>query len=90
MAGALRRATGAMLAMDLNDRFGGAVPYLMGFARSLGGLYHLRAAAVGDAPRVALARVYIDRLLPEAGGLLAQAQQGAAGLYDLSPDDLSA
>ena len=90
MAEALRRATAAMLAMDLNDRFGGAVPYLMGFARSLGGLYHLRAAAGGDATRVALARVYIDRLLPEAGGLLAQAQQGAAGLYDLSPDDLSA
>ena len=90
MAEALRRATAAMLAMDLNDRFGGAVPYLMGFARSLGGLYHLRASAGGDAPRVALARVYIDRLLPEAGGLLAQAQQGAAGLYDLSPDDLSA
>jgi alkylation response protein AidB-like acyl-CoA dehydrogenase len=30
MAGALRAATADMLARDLNDRFGGAVPYLMG------------------------------------------------------------
>ena len=90
MAGRLRDATAAMLAMDLNDRFGGAVPYLMGFARVLGALYHLRAAQAGDAARGALARFYIDRLLPEAHGLFAQAGQGAAGLYDLSPDDLAA
>ena len=44
MAGQLRVATDAMLGMDLNDRFGGAVPYLMGFARVLGAIYHLRAA----------------------------------------------
>ena len=90
MAGRLREATAAMLAMDLNDRFGGAVPYLMGFARVLGALYHLRAAVAGDAGRGALARFYIDRLLPEAHGLFAQAGQGATGLYDLSPDDLAA
>jgi alkylation response protein AidB-like acyl-CoA dehydrogenase len=90
MAGALRDATQAMLAMDLNDRFGGAVPYMMGFARVLGALYHLRAAQAGAGPRAALARFYIDRLLPEAQGLFAQAGQGASGLYDLSPDDLAA
>lgn len=90
MAVQLRAATDAMLAMDLNDRFGGAVPYLMGFARVLGGLYHLRAARAGDARRVALARFYIDRLLPEAAGLFAQAGHGAAGLYDLSADELIA
>jgi len=90
MAGALRDATTAMLAMELNDRFGGAVPYLMGFARVLGALYHLRAAKAGGNARKALARFYITRLLPEAHGLFAQAGQGAAGLYDLSPDDLAA
>jgi alkylation response protein AidB-like acyl-CoA dehydrogenase len=90
MAGDLRAATGAMLAMGQNDRFGGAVPYLMGFARVLGGLYHLRAARSGEGPRIALARVYLDRLLPEAAGLFAQARHGAAGLYDLSPEDLGA
>jgi alkylation response protein AidB-like acyl-CoA dehydrogenase len=90
MAASLRAATAAMLAMDLNDRFGGAMPYLMGFARVLGALYHLRAAAAGDRARGALARFYIDRLLPEAQGSFAQAGQGASGLYDLSPDDLAA
>lgn len=90
MAGDLRAVTGAILAMGQNDRYGGAVPYLMGFARVLGGLYHLRAARTGDAARVALARFYLDRLLPEAAGLFAQARHGAAGLYDLSPEDLGA
>ncbi len=90
MAGALREATEAMLAKEFNDRFGGAVPYLMGFARVLGALYHLRAAQAGNGTRKSLARFYITRLLPEAHGLFAQAGEGAAGLYDLSPDDLAA
>ncbi|NKX43259.1 acyl-CoA dehydrogenase family protein [Roseicyclus persicicus] len=89
MAAALRAATGDMLGRELNDRFGGAVPYMMGFARVMGALYHLRAARAGSA-RAALARFYITRLLPEAHGLFAQARQGAADLYDLSPDDLAA
>jgi hypothetical protein len=79
-----------MLGMEINDRFGGAVPYLMGFARVLGAIYHLRAAQSGAARRVALARFYIDRLLPEAAGLFAQAGHGAKGLYDLSAEDLCA
>jgi acyl-CoA dehydrogenase len=90
MAGQLRISTDAMLGMEINDRFGGAVPYLMGFARVLGAIYHLRAAQSGAARRVALARFYIDRLLPEAAGLFAQAGQGAKGLYDLSAEDLCA
>ncbi|WP_416914619.1 MAG: acyl-CoA dehydrogenase [Roseicyclus sp.] len=90
MAQGLRDVTGALLAMEMNARFGGSVPYLMGFARVLGAVYHLRAAAAGDAARGALARFYIDRLLPEAQGLFAQARQGASGLYDLSPEDLAA
>ncbi|WP_213684392.1 acyl-CoA dehydrogenase [Roseicyclus sp.] len=90
MAGQLRVATDAMVGMELNDRFGGAVPYLMGFARVLGAIYHLRAAQSGAARRMALARFYIDRLLPEAAGLFAQAGHGAKGLYDLSAEDLCA
>ncbi|MCT4682753.1 MAG: acyl-CoA dehydrogenase, partial [Roseicyclus sp.] len=90
MAGALRAATEDMLARDLNDRFGGAVPYLMGFARVMGALYHLRAASAGDRTRAALARFYIARLLPEAHGLFAQARAGAAELYTLSADELAA
>lgn len=90
MAAQLRSATEAMLAMELNDRFGGAVPYLMGFARVLGALYHLRAARTGDGRRVVLARFYIDRLMPEAAAAFTQAGHGAAGLYDLSVEDLIA
>ncbi len=88
MVGAMRKTTGAMLALDMNDRFGGAVPYLMALARVLGAGYHAKAA-VADAARAPLARFYITRLLPEAQGHMAQAVCGAAGLYDLSPDDLA-
>ena len=90
MAGQLRVTTDAMLGMDLNDRFGGAVPYLMGFARVLGAIYHLRAAQSGGVRPMALARFYLDRLLPEAAGHFAQAGHGAKGLYDLSAEDLCA
>ena len=78
---------------DMNDRFAGAVPYLRAFARVLGGHFHL-AAALGDpgnpgGARQKLARFYITRMLPEHAGLLAHAQAGAAGLYDLSIGDLA-
>jgi 3-(methylsulfanyl)propanoyl-CoA dehydrogenase len=69
---------------DMNDRFAGAVPYLRAFARVLGGHYHLAAAmAEPKGTRMQLARFYINRLLPEHAGLLAQAQCGADGLYGL-------
>src|SRR3989338_7591677 len=51
----LREATEALVAQDMNDRFAGAVPYLRGFARILGGHFHL-AAALADPDRAALAR----------------------------------
>ena len=77
---------------DLNDRFAGAVPYLMGFARVLGAHYHLRAAMAegGDGPRTRLARFYIDRLLPEHVGHLAHATCGSADLYAFTTEDLTA
>ena len=87
----LRETTEWLVGEDLNQRFAGAVPYLRAVARVLGGHYHLTAAmAAGDGPRVALARFYIDRLLPEHTSLLAQVRVGEDGLYDLSPDDLAA
>ncbi|MDX2484732.1 MAG: acyl-CoA dehydrogenase, partial [Pseudodonghicola sp.] len=87
----LREATEWLVAQDeMNDRFAGAVPYLKAFARVLGGHYHLSAAMTEkDGPRVALARFYIDRMLPEHGALLAHAQAGAEGLYALGIDDLA-
>jgi acyl-CoA dehydrogenase len=88
-AEALREATEALLAQDLNDRFAGAVPYLRAFARVLGGHYHLTAAQA-DPARLALARVAIRRLMPEHVACLAQMREGAADLYALSAADLAA
>ena len=88
-AEALREATETLLAQPLNDRFSGAVPYLRGFARVLGGHAHLKAA-LADPAREALARVMIRRLMPEHLALFAQAREGAAGLYALSHEDLAA
>ncbi|MCH2094826.1 MAG: acyl-CoA dehydrogenase [Rhodobacteraceae bacterium] len=88
----LREATEWLVSQsDLQMRFAGAVPYLMGFARVLGGYFHLRAAMQDkDGARARLARFYISRLLPEHGSLLAQAQAGASDLFALTVDDLSA
>ncbi len=82
-------ATKRMLDLPLNDRFAGAVPYLMGLARLLGGLYHLRAAQA-DPERRGLAHIYLARCLPQVQADMAQAVLGAADLYAISPDDLAA
>ncbi len=88
-AEALREATEALVAMDLNDRFAGAVPYLRSFALVLGGHAHLKAMQA-DPAREALARMMIRRLLPEHVALLAQARDGAAGLYAVGAEVLAA
>lgn len=76
---------------DMNTRFAGAVPYLHAFARVLGGHFHLKAAlAAPDGPRFKLARYYINALLPECTGLLAQAQNGADDIYAMDVDELVA
>ena len=88
----LREATEALLGMEPNARFGAALPYLRGFARVLGGHFHLRAALAegGAGPRTALARVFIGRLLPEHAAHLTHLRAGAEDLYALSPEDLQA
>ena len=76
----------------MNDRFAGSVAYLRLFARCLGGYYHLCAAHREGAsgPRSKLARVYMQRLLPEHVGLAEHVRSGAQDLYDLSVEDLVA
>ncbi len=76
---------------DMQDRFAGAVPFLMGFARVLGAHMHLKAAIAegGNGARTELARFHINRLLPEHTAQFTQARAGAAGLYALSPEDLA-
>ena len=87
----LRETTDWMLKQkDFNNRFAGGVPYLRAFARVLGAYYHLRAAFFdeNEGQRIRLARFYINSLLPEHIGLLAQATQGADDLYAVKLDDL--
>ena len=88
----LRETTEWMVSRDaMNDRFAGSVPYLRAFARVLGGWLHLKAAlADRGGARERLARLYIERMLPEHAGLLAHAQAGAQDLYSLSAEDLAA
>lgn len=91
-AEALRDATEGLIKAEMNDRFAGAVPYLRAFALVLGGHFHLKAALAegGAGKRTALARVAIRRVMPAYAAALAEAREGAAGLYALSPDDLAA
>ncbi len=88
-AESLREATEWLLTRAPNDRFAGAVPYLRAFARVLGSDAHLRAA-LADEARLPLARIAIRRLLPEYQGLLAEAREGADGLYAVTVADLAA
>jgi hypothetical protein len=83
----LAEATGWMAAAAPADRFAGAVPYLRGFALTLGGHYLLRAAlAEGDAgPRAALADVHLRHLLPQVAGHCEAATGGVATLYAWEP-----
>ncbi|MFD2740224.1 acyl-CoA dehydrogenase [Sulfitobacter aestuarii] len=88
----LREATEWLVSQDnLNTRFAGAVPYLRGFARVLGGHLHLKAAmADRGGAREKLARFYIQRLLPEHVGLLTHAQAGETELFAMSAEELAA
>ncbi|WP_298362182.1 acyl-CoA dehydrogenase [uncultured Litoreibacter sp.] len=88
----LRETTEWLVEQDMNDRFAGSVAYLKLFARCLGGYYHLCAAhrAGEDGVRGRMARIYIQRLLPEHVGLAEHVRQGAADLYALSVEDLVA
>ncbi|MFZ7093326.1 acyl-CoA dehydrogenase [Primorskyibacter sp. 2E233] len=86
----LRETIEVLVSMDMSQRFAGAVPFLRGFARVLGGHYHLRAAmARPDGPHARIARFYITRLLPEHAGLFSHAKAGDSELMAISPDDLA-
>ena len=85
----LREATQAMLERGIEERFGAATPYLMGFARVLGAHYHLRAALAGGAGHKALARVFFARVLPRFHGDLAEAQAGLDDLMALGQGQLA-
>ena len=77
---------------DINDRFAGAMPYLMAFAHVLGGHFHLKAALAeeNEGPRTRLARFFIRQVMPAHDAFLAAAREGAAPLYAFAPEDFSA
>ncbi len=89
-AESLRETTEWLIEQDMTDRFAGAVPYLRAFARVLGGHVHLTSAMKDDASRVRLATFYINSMLPEFAGLLAQVREGADDLMAITADDLVA
>ena len=87
---ALRAATEWMLGQGMEARAAGATAYLRAFARVLGADMHLRAAASGEGARVALARVYLDQMLPEYAAHLAAMRADPAAYMDLTPEDMTA
>jgi alkylation response protein AidB-like acyl-CoA dehydrogenase len=93
----LREAVEWLVAQsDMTTRFAGSVPFLRAFARVLGAHYHVKAAVAesesgqANGPRVKLARLYVNRLLPEHATLLMQAMAGADDLYAMSAAELCA
>ncbi|MCI4663450.1 MAG: acyl-CoA dehydrogenase [Neomegalonema sp.] len=87
--GAARETTRWMLEAAPNDRAAGGVDYLRLLSLTFGGMYLLRAAKGGDPRRVALARSFAARRLPEVKALAVRATQGAEDLYALDAQTLS-
>jgi len=94
-AEAAERATGWMLAAEPNDRAAGATPYLRLMALALGAHYLGRGALVARgeadaATRLALAQFFATQIAPQCNALERAATQGAAPLYALDAEALSA
>jgi alkylation response protein AidB-like acyl-CoA dehydrogenase len=87
----VRETSEWMPAAEMTDRAAGASAFLRALARVLGGHYHLRTAMADPAgPRARLARVFMDRVLPDHEVLCQRARAGAGPLYALSVADLVA
>ena len=95
-AEAARDATDWMLAApDQNDRDAGGTPYLRLMALALGAHYLGRGAlaargTAGAEARLALARFFATQIAPQTGALAQAAMQGAAPLYALDAEALTA
>ena len=82
---------------SLDDKLAGSVPFCTMFAVAVSGwqlLKQLQAVAAGASPELATtkpvtARFFLDRIVPEARGLMASSMAGAASLYALSADQLA-
>lgn len=85
----LRQATDWMIKAEMNDRFAGATSYLRAFALGLGAHYLTKASAA-DPTRKPLSDFYTAHFSPQVAALSATAMAGAADLYALSPEQMSA
>ncbi len=78
---------------SIDDRLAGSVPFCTMLAVAVAGwqlLLQLQSFD-GDPPRAKAAsvRFFLDRIVPEAGGLTASATAGAGGLYAVSAEELA-
>ncbi|MEM7060908.1 MAG: acyl-CoA dehydrogenase family protein [Pseudomonadota bacterium] len=91
-ASALSEATEWMLAApEINDRFAGATPFLKAWGITLGGHYLLKGVLADPSEeRLAMARFFLHQILPRAIADCSAATQGAAPLYALDADVLTA
>lgn len=82
---------------SLDDKLAGSVPFCTMFAVAVSGwqlLKQARAVADGASPELAASkpvtvRFFLDRIVPEARGLMPSAMAGAASLYELSAAQLA-
>ena len=100
---AVERTIGWMNAHGPDDRLAGSAPLLDMMAVATAGALLARQAKVADdrltsgegdpaflRSKIAVARFFLDRIVPEAAGKEAAACAGAEGLYALSAEDLAA
>ncbi len=79
---------------DADDRLAASYPFLTMLSVAVSGwLLEREAAAVGDGAfgraKQAVARFYLDQIVPEAMGLRAAATASAAALYALDAEELA-
>ncbi len=82
---------------SLDDRLAGSVPFCTMMAVAVSGWQlskQAQAVAAGAAPQLAdtkpvTARFFLDRIVPEARGLMPSAMAGASALYALSVEQLA-
>ncbi|MEM6622466.1 MAG: acyl-CoA dehydrogenase [Pseudomonadota bacterium] len=78
-------------APEMNDRFAGAVPYLKAWGQTLGAHYLLKGALQDPSEtRMAMARFYVHQVLPQMHAHAQAATAGAAPLYALDAERLTA
>ena len=81
--------TGWMLKAEMGDRAAGATPFLRMWALALGAHYLVKGA-LADPKRLPLAAFFAHQMLPQAHAAAQAATLGAAPLYEMDAEALSA